>query len=121
MTDTTPPRAPRRARLAAVAVLIGTFGLGLVAGVGIAPLLRRPPPPLPPSLGALHLSEEQRGRIQAIIERHGPEVEAALGDAAPRLRAVQERVAVEIEAQLDAAQRERFRRERASRPAPVPR
>lgn len=114
-------RSPRRDRLATVAVLLCTFGLGLVAGVGIAPLWRRPPPSLPPSLGALHLREEQQRRITAIIERHAPEIDVALGDAAPRLRAVQERVALEIEAELDASQRAVFRRERASRPAPVPR
>lgn len=120
MTDPAPPPSHRRTRRSSVAVLVSTFALGLVAGVGLAPLLRRPPSPLPPSLEALQLRAEQRERITAIIERHGPEVEAALGDAAPRLRVVQERVAQEIEAELDAPQRETFRRERASRPGLAP-
>jgi hypothetical protein len=120
MTDTSPARSARRTRLFSAAVLLCTFALGLVGGVGIAPLVRPPPSPLPPSLGALHLRPEQQERVVAIIERHAPEVEAALGDAAPRLRAVQERVALEIEAELDASQREAFRRNRASRPGPTP-
>ena len=120
MTDESPNREARRRRILSVALLLGAFALGLVAGVGVAPLLRSPPGHLPPSLDALHLRPEQRGRIEAIIARHGPEVDAALGDALPRLRAVQERVALEIEAELDTSQRELFRRERATHPAPTP-
>lgn len=92
-------------------VLTVTFGLGVVAGLGLAPLLR-PPPPMPPSLEALELRPEQRARIEQIVAHHGPELDEALGDALPRLRAVQEAIAVEIEAELDPEQRERFRRER---------
>lgn len=113
--------APRRARLFGVLALTLAFGLGAAAGLGVAPLLRPPRPPLPPSLDELRLAPEQRARIEGIIARHGPEVEAALGEALPRLRAVQDRVAAEIEAELTPAQRERFVRERARRPAPLPR
>lgn len=104
------------ARRRSVLVLGLTFALGVVAGVGLAPLLR-PPSPLPPSLERLGLRPDQRARVDAIVARHGPEIEAALGDALPRLRAVQERVALEIEEELDPAQRERFRQERASQPS----
>jgi hypothetical protein len=120
MTDAPMP-SPRRLRQVSAAMLLVTFGLGLVGGVGLAPLLRSPPGRLPPSFEPLHLSPAQRGRIEAIVDSHGPEVDAAPGEARPRLRAVQERVALEIEAELDAAQREVFRRERASHSPPLPR
>lgn len=111
-----------KARIAGSAVVVATFVLGIVAGIALGPLVRPPPPPpAPPSLEALHLRPEQRARIDAIIARHGPDVEAALGDALPRLRAVQDRVAQEIEAELDASQRVAFRRERADHPPPLPR
>ena len=97
-------------------VLALVFALGVGACLGVAPLLR-PPHPLPPSLDALGLRPAQRARIDAIVRRHGHEIDAALGDALPRIRAIQDRVATEIEAELDPAQRERFRRERqAQRP-----
>jgi hypothetical protein len=119
MTETPAPTRPvRRTRI--TLILTGTFVLGMLAGVGLAPLLRRPPPHLPPSLQALHLRPEQRARIEAIVIHHGPEVEAALGDALPRLRAVQDRVALEIEAELDPDQRERLRHERLERMPPIP-
>jgi hypothetical protein len=120
MMDTSPTRSRRRMRTISAAVLLCTFALGIAAGIGIAPLLRPPGGDLPPSLHALHLRPEQRTRIEAIIERHRPEVDAALGDALPRLRAVKERVALEIEAELDASQREAFRRERATHPDRAP-
>jgi hypothetical protein len=100
-------------------VLTVVFALGIIAGLGLAPLIRRPRP-LPPSLNALGLRPDQRARVEAIIARHGPEIDAALGDARPRIRAIQERVATEIEAELDPDQRERFRRERQEHPRPSP-
>lgn len=125
MTDAVAPDrdqadGARRARRRGVAALIAAFALGAFAGLGAAPLLRPPQAPLPPSLDALGLTAAQRARIEAIIVRHGPEVEAALGDARPRLRAVQERVADQIEAELTPEQRARFRRDRARRPPPTP-
>lgn len=117
MTDTPDrSRATRRALLAFFAV----FLLGIGAGLGLAPLLRPPRGALPPSLEELRLSGDQRARIEAIVHSHGAEIEAALGDARPRLRAVQERVAVEIERELTEAQRARFRAQRAARSAPLP-
>jgi hypothetical protein len=103
-----------------VLILLMTFALGAAAGIGVAPRLRGPPP-MAPGLDALHLRPDQRARVEAIVAKHGPEVEAALGDALPRLHAVQERVALEIEAELDPEQREAFRRERAQHPPPLPR
>lgn len=116
-------RAP--SRLVPALVLALTFALGALAGIGAAPLLRPPPRPggMPPGMESLALRPEQQRRIAAIVDAHGPEVEAALGDALPRLRVVQDRVAAEIEEVLDADQRAAFRAQRASRrpPAPVPR
>lgn len=110
----------RRRRLRGPLVLAATFLLGALSGLGVAPLLRPPPGGLPPALESLHLSAGQRSRVEAIIARHGPEVEATLADAMPNLRALQERVALEIEAELDDDQRARFRRERANKLAPLP-
>ncbi len=111
-----------RARSISVLVLIAVFAIGIVAGLGIAPLLRPPPPgDLPPGLAELGLSRDQRARVAAIVDRHRGEIDAALGDALPRLRAVQESVALEIEQVLDADQREEFRQMRARRSAPPPR
>ena len=121
MTDVRPPPAGRRTRVTSVLVLTGTFVFGVLAGLGIAPLLRPPPGDLPPSLEALHLRPSQRARIQAIMKKRAPEVDAALGDALPRLRAVQDRVATEIEGELDPSQIEAFRRDRADRSPPAPR
>ncbi len=118
-----PPRAARRSSpLVPALVLALTFALGAVAGVGAAPLLRPPPRPgaLPPGMEALSLRPDQQRRIAAIVESHGPEIEAALGDALPRVRAVQDRVAIEIEDVLDADQRAKFRADRASRRPPPP-
>jgi hypothetical protein len=75
---------------------------------------------LPPDLESLALRPEQRRQVEAIIDRHGPEVEAALGDALPRLRVVQEKVAVEIEGVLDVDQRATFHRDRARHAPPMP-
>lgn len=108
-------------RVAAPLLLGATFVVGIVAGVFLAPLLHPPPGPLPPSLQALHLSPGQRARIEAIVQKHGPEIEATLGEVAPRLRALQEKIALEIEAELDQPQREAFRRDRAKHPGPPPR
>lgn len=109
MSAEVPPRLPGRARTALL--FTGTFVLGIAGGLGLAPLVR-PPPRLPPGLESLHLSPGQRARIDAIVARHGPELDAALGDALPRIQAVRERVAEEIEAELDERQKEEFRRQR---------
>jgi hypothetical protein len=50
----------------------------------------------------------------------GSKLDAALGDALPRIQAVRERVAKEIEAELDDGQREVFRRQRQRGPGSPP-
>lgn len=120
MTEARPPSRRR-----AILVLIVTFALGIVGGLGLAPLLRPPPRgPLPPGLESLDLRPEQKVAIERILEAHAPEVDEVMADAMPRLRALQERVAVEIEGVLDEGQRDAFRRERergrSRRPPPPP-
>lgn len=102
-----------------VAVLALTFALGTAAGLGLAPILRGPPPA--PGLEGLELRADQRARIDAILDAHGPEVEAVLERVRPELHALQERVATEIAAELDAEQRAAFERLRAEHGPPPPR
>lgn len=102
------------------AALLAAFALGIVAGVGLAPALAPEVTRLPPGLESLDLSEQQRHEIEQIVSRHAPEVERALGDARPRLRRVQDKVAIEIERTLDEDQRRAFRRLRRERRVHVP-
>jgi hypothetical protein len=118
MNDIAPLPALRATRLKSALVLIVTFALGAITGIGLMPLLHRPPM-ADHKLEALGLRPDQRRRIEQIIARHGPEIDAALGDALPRLRAVQDRVANEINAELDPTQQARFRQLRQRR-APLP-
>jgi len=113
--------ARRTSRLAPGLVLAIMFMLGIGAGLGAAPLLRPPPRPgLPPGMERLSLSRDQEQKIRAIMEKHAPEVDAALGDALPRIRVVQERVAGEIDKVLEPDQRARFREQRRTNGAPPP-
>jgi hypothetical protein len=118
MTEGAP--GARKGKARSILVLALTFVLGIGAGLGLAPLLRPPRAHLPPALESLSLRPEQKKKIEAIIDSHGPEVEAIVAESMPRLRVVQERVAVEIEQVLDEGQRTEFRRERAKHPPPLP-
>lgn len=117
------PPVRRASRLTPALVLAVTFALGALAGLGVAPLLRpHPRPGLPPGMHELSLRPEQERAVEGIVAKHAPEVDEALADALPRLRVVQDRVAVEIEGVLDEDQKAKFRRQRAGRaPSPPPR
>lgn len=118
MTERAP--SPRKGNVRSLFVLALTFALGIGGGLGLAPLLRPPRAHLPPALESLSLRPEQKRKIEAIIDGHGPEIDSILSDAMPRLRTVQERVAVEIEQVLDEGQRAEFRSARAKHPPPLP-
>jgi Spy/CpxP family protein refolding chaperone len=117
--------AARRLHLWTALILLGVFLSGAAAGAGLAHFLRPPPRPagppgrggmLPPPLVELGLSPEQAEKARAIFERHRPELEAAIQDSFPRVRAIQERAEAEVRALLTPEQAARFDAVRARRP-----
>ncbi len=121
--------SPRRLHLWTALVLVAVFAGGVATGVGASWALRPPPhgrpgrPPagggLPPFVGELGLSAEQQARVRAIVEGHRGEMEAAIRDAFPRVRAIQDRVDGEIREVLTPEQAARFDSLRSRRP-PLP-
>jgi hypothetical protein len=106
-------------------ILAGVFVAGGVAGAGLTVLLRaerRPdaPPPrphlLPPPLRELQLTPDQERRAREVAERYRGEMEAAVQEAFPKVRAVQERMDADLRALLTPEQAARFDELRARRP-----
>jgi hypothetical protein len=120
------PTAPRL--LLAVLTLVVVFGLGVVAGLGVAHLLRPPPPPdflardpdaiLPP-FDRLGLSAGQKIAARAIVARHAAAMEDALQDAFPRMRAVRLQLDADMRTILTPTQNRQFDAFLASHP-PMP-
>jgi hypothetical protein len=117
--------AARRLHLWTALILLGVFLAGAATGAGLAHVLRPPPRPagrggmLPPLLSELGLSPEQAEEARAIFERHRPEIEAAIQESFPRVRAIQDRADAEIRALLTPEQARRFEASRSRRP-PLP-
>lgn len=112
---------PASARVRAILVLVLVFALGGFAGLGVARWLGPPAPPRPPipgGLGELGLSAAQEEQARAILDRHRPEIERAMAELRPRLRAIQEQVDAELRAILDEGQRAKLEQLRATRPPP---
>jgi hypothetical protein len=117
---------PRRLHLWTALVLVAVFAAGTATGAGLAWALRpappgpgrsRPPPDgMPPFLSELGLSPDQAARARAIAERHRPELEEAIQETFPRVRAIQDQVDREIRALLDPEQVARFDELRSRRP-----
>ncbi len=106
-------------------ILAGVFVAGGVAGAGLTVLLRaerRPaaPPPrphqLPPPLRELQLTPDQERRAREVAERYRGEMEAAVQEAFPKVRAVQERMDADLRTLLTPEQAARFDELRARRP-----
>lgn len=128
----------RRLHLWTALVLVAVFTAGAATGAGLAWALRpdgppRPPPRpgaprhgadgLPPPLAGLGLSPEQERGVRAILEARRPELEKAIEEAFPRVRAVQDSIDREIAALLTPEQAARFeaqRNRRSARPGPGP-
>lgn len=117
----------RRLHLWTALVLVAVFAAGVATGVGVlrafCPPLHggrpgRPPGPggMPPFVAELGLTPDQQGRVQSIVDGHRAEIEAAVRETFPRVRAIQDRVDAEIRAVLTPEQAARFDALRARRP-----
>jgi hypothetical protein len=71
---------------------------------------------MPPFVAELGLSPDQAARARAIFESHRAELEAAVQETFPRVRAVQDRMDEEIRAILRPDQVARFDELRTRRP-----
>ncbi len=117
--ETTPGAA--RTRLGAGLTLLGVFALGVLAGLGVAPLLGPPAPPEGPDridrlARELELSAEQERRAEAIVERHRGDIEEAMASARPRLQEIHAEVERELREIMTPEQQREFEALRASRP-----
>lgn len=126
-----PTAEPRSVRLVTAILLVVTFAAGTLTGVGISVWLRhdhrRPPPPMFASLPLedLDLSGEQRDKVRAILDRHRPEIEAAVRETFPKVQAINEQTEREVKEILTDAQKQRLeelkQRRKHHRPPPPPR
>ena len=117
---------PRRLHLWTALVLLGVFLAGGATGAGLVWALRphdpRPAAPrprlggLPGPLAELGLTPEQAAKARAVFESHRAELQAAVEESFPRVRAVQDRVDAEIRALLTPEQAARFDELRRRRP-----
>lgn len=100
-----------RSRLAAVGLLLATFGLGAVAGgVGISVAEHRDATSLKSSHGRagflarlteqLDLNPSQRDSICSILDRHKPMMDSMWQEVRPRFDSVRTEMRNEIKAQL---------------------
>lgn len=117
---------PRRLHLWTAVVLLAVFLAGGVTGAGLVWATRprdpRPAGPrpridgLPGPLAELGLSPEQVAKARAVVESHRAELQAAVEESFPRVRAVQDRVDAELRALLTPEQAARFDEMRKRRP-----
>jgi uncharacterized membrane protein len=117
---------PRRLHLWTALVLLAVFLAGGVTGAGLVWAMRphdpRPAAPrprvegLPGPVAELGLTPEQTARARAIFESHRAELQAAIEESFPRVRAVQDRIDAEIRALLTPEQAARFDELRKRRP-----
>ncbi len=117
--------SPRRLHLWTALILVSVFAAGAATGAGLTWALRPPGRPggprlladgMPPIVAELGLSPEQAVRARAIFESHRAEIEAAVQETFPRVRAVQDQVDREIRAILTPEQVARFDELRTRRP-----
>ncbi len=117
-------RSPREIRLVTALVVLGTFLLGVAAGVGLTRASAPPRPPRPPAPflpgppGALHLSPEQETKAREITERYRPKLEAVWRESVPKLQALNEQMEEELRELLSPEQRKQLDEMKAHRPPP---
>ena len=115
-------RSPRTVRLLTAVLLVATFAAGLLTGAGICYWTpdRQPPPPMlaPLPLRELDLTEEQKDRVFAIIEKRRPELETILDETYPKVREINEEIEKDVRKVLTPEQRTRLDELKARRPPP---
>lgn len=111
--------AATRTTLLAVIVVALTFVCGLVVGMLLVHLRAPSPRPLPPFAGQvlvnrldrrLDLTDEQRARVEEILERHHARIREIQEASRPRVRAEIESANAEISRILTPEQRREFER-----------
>jgi len=109
-------------KLRAIALLVGMFLAGGLAGVGLGRQFRphRVHNPEPPPYDQLGLSPAQEVRAREIFERHRAELDAIVQQTMPRVEAVQEAIDQEMRATLTPDQIRTLDRLRANRPPRPP-
>jgi hypothetical protein len=106
--------SPNQIRAMTALVIIGTFLSGALTGAGLYHWLRperfHPPEhrPFGPIANELQLSPEQERKAEQIMNAHRPELEALLHETFPRVRAVHERIDIELRGILRVDQGARF-------------
>lgn len=117
--------AQRRARLLGVALLAAAFSAGGLAGAAFERVLRadEPAPAAPADstgaketryrrtpeiLAELDLTPEQQARIDAVMERRKPQMDAFWEGEGRKLRAIVDSTRAEVREVLDAGQRVRY-------------
>ena len=107
--------ASSRARLVGAVALVAVFIAGMVAGA-VLDRFARPRPGIRASFGTdmsavldrLQLTNDQRARAEAIIQRRTPRTEAMMLELSDRLRAIADSVDAELRSILTPEQRARL-------------
>jgi Spy/CpxP family protein refolding chaperone len=123
------PFTPRRARLAGILLLAGTFAAGMLSGTAFGRVLTagEPQPAAEPEcerrrgpemiFDALDLSADQRARVGEIMSSRRARTDSLWRADGARLRAVVDSTRAEIRAVLTPEQRAEYDRLRAEREA----
>lgn len=125
-----PSRSPRSARALGMLVLAAAFVAGALAATAAGRVLYADPPAAEAVsasgdcenrrvnlLDQLELTQDQRARIDGILERRRGETDRFWSDAGPKLSAIMDSTRAEIRSVLTPAQREEYDRIRAERKA----
>ena len=117
--------SPRTIRLLTAILLVGMFAAGVVTGGGLSWWLTAPPQfPHPPRFlgpfSELGLSKQQELKVQRIIEKHRPELEAILHETSPKVRVVFDAIDKEVRALLSPEQQKKLDQIKARLPFPPP-
>ena len=114
--------SPRTIRFVTALILLATFAAGTVTGGALVhAFVKREPPRLamhpmgPMPWEGLDLTDEQRDKAHAILERSRPKIEGLLGETYPKVKVITDQVDREIREILTPEQRVRFDRVLAER------
>jgi len=106
-------RGAKRVRLLTAAVLLAVFAAGALFGAGLARWAPHPGPgpgrpPLPRAFHQLGLTPAQHRQAAEIMERYRPQLDAIVQETFPRVRQINDRIAVELRGILTDEQRARL-------------